>query len=323
MEMHQVRYFLAVARTLNFTQAAEECHVAQPSLSRAIIKLEEELGGDLFRRERGLTHLTELGRMMLPLLTQCFESASAAKQLAVSYKKGACAPLRLALSHTVNLQLLIGPLTELVKAFPGLELNFSRGTASQVSELLKSGEAEVGIACPLPDPWERLESWVLFTEHFELVLNAAHPLASRNTVSLTQIAGSRLLPRDYSEQAVEIDAILALHGLREAPQDHVGSDHDLTSLLTANVGVAIMPLSARSSNTLRFLSIQDLELTRPVVLYAVAGRQRSPAAGGLIRLLRAADWRKLVRTEAQTVTLQGGGAAPADVSLKAGSGHPR
>jgi DNA-binding transcriptional LysR family regulator len=52
MEMHQVRYFLAVARTLNFTRAAEECHVAQPSLTRAIRQLEGELGGDLFRRER-------------------------------------------------------------------------------------------------------------------------------------------------------------------------------------------------------------------------------------------------------------------------------
>ena len=50
MEMHQVRYFLAVARTLNFTRAAEECNVAQPSLTRAIKLLEGELGGDLFRR---------------------------------------------------------------------------------------------------------------------------------------------------------------------------------------------------------------------------------------------------------------------------------
>ena len=52
MEMHQVRYFLAVARTLNFTRAADECNVTQPSLTRAIKQLEAELGGDLFRRER-------------------------------------------------------------------------------------------------------------------------------------------------------------------------------------------------------------------------------------------------------------------------------
>ena len=58
MEMHQVRYFLAVARALNFTRAAEECHVAQPSLTRAIRQLEGELGGDLFRRERPQAQLT-------------------------------------------------------------------------------------------------------------------------------------------------------------------------------------------------------------------------------------------------------------------------
>ena len=68
MEMHQVRYFLAVGRALNFTRAAEECNVAQPSLTRAIRQLEDELGGELFRRERNLTHLSELGHRMLPLM---------------------------------------------------------------------------------------------------------------------------------------------------------------------------------------------------------------------------------------------------------------
>ena len=65
MEMHQVRYFLMVARTLNFTRAADECNVTQPSLTRAIKQLEAELGGDLFRRERP-AGLTELGQRMHP-----------------------------------------------------------------------------------------------------------------------------------------------------------------------------------------------------------------------------------------------------------------
>ena len=56
METHQVRYFLVLARTLNFTKAAEECNVTQPSLTRAVKKLEEELGGALFHRERANTH---------------------------------------------------------------------------------------------------------------------------------------------------------------------------------------------------------------------------------------------------------------------------
>src|SRR6201993_2155410 len=98
MEMHQVRYFLAVARTLNFTRAAEECHVAQPSLTRAIQQLEGELGGDLFRRERPHAQLTELGQRMLPLLRRCYESALGARALASSIKSGEVGALRLALS---------------------------------------------------------------------------------------------------------------------------------------------------------------------------------------------------------------------------------
>ena len=86
--MHQIRYFLAVARTLNFTRAAEDCSVSQPSLTRAIQTLEAELGGELFHRERGLTHLTELGVKMLPLVQQCFDSAAAAKSLSNSLKSG-------------------------------------------------------------------------------------------------------------------------------------------------------------------------------------------------------------------------------------------
>ena len=80
MEMQQVRYFVALADTLNFTRAAEKCNVSQPALTRAIQQLEHELGGPLFHRERGNTHLSELGRMMFPYLQTVEESARAARE---------------------------------------------------------------------------------------------------------------------------------------------------------------------------------------------------------------------------------------------------
>src|SRR5512144_1792699 len=128
MEMHQVRYFLAVARTLNFTRAAEECHVAQPSLTRAIRQLEGELGGDLFRRERPQAQLTELGQRMLPLLKQCYDSAMGARSLATAMKSGEVGALKLALSRSIDLQLLLPHIAELQKAFDRLEFKFLRGT---------------------------------------------------------------------------------------------------------------------------------------------------------------------------------------------------
>lgn len=85
MEMHQIKYFLAVCEALNFTRAAERCNVAQPSLTRAIKLLEEELGGELFRRERNLTHLTALGRLMRPRLETALDQISAARQNALSF----------------------------------------------------------------------------------------------------------------------------------------------------------------------------------------------------------------------------------------------
>ena len=84
MEMQQVRYFVALADTLNFTRAAEKCNVSQPALTRAIQQLEHEFGGPLFHRERGNTHLSELGRMMLPYLQTVEEQTKAARELLIA-----------------------------------------------------------------------------------------------------------------------------------------------------------------------------------------------------------------------------------------------
>src|SRR3990167_2734595 len=87
VEMHQIRYFLAVCETLNFPRAAEACHVSQPSLTRAVKGLEDELGGPLFRRERNNTHLTGLGEMMRPHLMQVLIETDAAKERARSFAR--------------------------------------------------------------------------------------------------------------------------------------------------------------------------------------------------------------------------------------------
>src|SRR5215470_402130 len=70
MELYQIRYFLALCETLNFARAAERCNVSQPSLTRAMQKLEQELGGLLVHRERRRTHLTELGELVRPMLEE-------------------------------------------------------------------------------------------------------------------------------------------------------------------------------------------------------------------------------------------------------------
>jgi DNA-binding transcriptional LysR family regulator len=199
MEMHQVRYFLAAVGELNFTKAADKCNVSQPSLTRAIKQLEGELGGDLFRRERPQAQLTELGHRMLPLLRQCYDSAISARSLATAIKGGEVGALRLALSRTVGLDLLALQFSELRRLFAGLEMKILRGTAAEVVELLKKGDAELAVAGAIEDTWDRLDKWPLFTERFGLVVNAQHPLAASAQVHVDDLKEQRFLRRPYCE----------------------------------------------------------------------------------------------------------------------------
>ena len=82
MEMHQIRYFLAVCSERNFSRAAALCQVSQPSLTRAIKLLEAELGGALFRRNRGHSHLTELGELVRPNLQKVWDKSALAVEIA-------------------------------------------------------------------------------------------------------------------------------------------------------------------------------------------------------------------------------------------------
>lgn len=288
--MNQIRYFLAVSRTLNFTRAAEECNVAQPSLTRAIKLLEGELGGDLFRRERNLSHLTDLGERMLPLMTQCYDSAISAKSLATSIKTGDIQPLRLALSRTIGIMPLVPHLTELTRNFKGLELKFQRGDAAQVLEALKKGEAELAIAGPLPENWERFDAWPLFTENYMVAVSKQHRFAGRNAVDLAELSSERLLERTYCEHWDRVCELLRGKSVGGTANHQVATDADVIGLLDGNVGVAIVPASFRLPASAVGVTLNGLDLTRVVSVYGVAGRQRSPVATTFLKLLRAADW---------------------------------
>jgi DNA-binding transcriptional LysR family regulator len=293
MEMHQVRYFLAVARTLNFTRAADECNVTQPSLTRAIKQLEAELGGYLFRRERP-AGLTELGQRMHPLLKQCYEAAVGARSLASSFKSGEIGALRIALSHSIDLSLLIPFLEQIKRQFNRLEFRFLRGNSREVGEMLKNGEAELGIAAELDPNWERLDTWPLFTEDFQLVVNAHHRLAGHRGIEVDDLRPEQLLSRGYCEGASRLNTALREHGMDVDHCHEISNERDLIALLEADLGVALIPDSSQIPQTLKRASVEGLDARRTVNLYGIAGRERTAVASAVMRMLRGADWRQFL-----------------------------
>jgi len=138
MEMHQVRYFLAVAEELNFTRASERCNVTQPSLSRAIKLLEEELGGPLFYRERELTRLTDLGHMVRPHLQSVYDHSRLAKRLSQEFVKKW--PLKLGIMSTISPDEIVDLIANIRSRHPDVELRLCDANAKDLRARLLAGD---------------------------------------------------------------------------------------------------------------------------------------------------------------------------------------
>ncbi len=288
MEMHQIKYFLAVTRTLNFTRAADQCNVTQPSLTRAIQKLEDEFGGLLFNRERALTHLTELGRMVLPHLEQTLEAAEAATSLASSIGRAEVTPLVIGVAHGVASPVLDAVLGTLAAALPGLTIDLRGGTSEQIIELsLKGGMDLLLIALPDPVP-ERLETWPLMTRFYKMAMRNDHPLATAAPPRLSDVMAEPWI--DCADDGTAFWRSVASAAGAEPRFRHRAESADLALRLVAQgLGLALLPADTRTAGV-ALVGLADHGLGLNIVLAAVAGRRRGRAADAFLRIARARDW---------------------------------
>lgn len=289
MEMHQVRYFLAVARLLNFTRAAEHCNVTQPSLTRAVQKLEDELGGLLFRRERSLTHLTDLGRMMLPHLEQTYEAAQTAKALAKGMGKVQLAPLSLGVERSLDHLVLQALLGEVCTSLSGLSLSVHNGSDSELVDAALKGELDLILIDSPENPPDRLESWQLFDRHRHIVLRSDHRLAQLPSITLSDLADEAWI--DCREcGSARLRSAAEMQGIQPGFRHSVDGVHLAPGLVEAGMGIAVLPESLVLGPALIRRSIADADFTTAVVLAGIAGRKRSPASDAFVRAARARSW---------------------------------
>ncbi len=293
VEMHQVRYFLAVARLLNFTRAAEECNVTQPSLTRAIQKLEDEFGGLLFRRERALTHLTELGRMMLPHLEQTYAAAQTAKALARGLGKEQQAPLAVGIARPVMLTGLAAILEEMQRKLTGLSLDIVEAANVELLDRALHGSLELIIIEQPPNIPERCDAWPLYDRLFGLFANSEQAqqlppppmstavLAARNWIGCRHEAEARLVEAALAE-GQEI-------GFRHSAAD----SNQAAQMVAAGLGLAVLPLEIGQSMGLTAIDHPGWPSETRVMIGCIAGRKRSMAAEAFLKAARALDWHSL------------------------------
>lgn len=292
MEMHQIRYFLAVSEILNFTRAAAMCHVSQPSLTRAIQKLEHELGGPLFRRERGGTGLTELGRLMRPYLEQTLTTAEAARREAQKFRKLERAPLTLGVMCTIGPGRLVPLVNRLATRVPGLELKLREGHGRRIVETLLAGEVDVAIV-GLPSYPDRVRAEPLYRERYVVAYPPGHRFDSMNAVPVAEMEGEDYLSRLNCEY---------LDFFQEAPREwsvrlnvRYESEREdwIQAMILAGMGCAFMPEYMPMFPAIRTRILIEPEIWREISLVTVRGRRFSPALDLLVRMAKAHDWNQV------------------------------
>lgn len=292
MEMHQVRYFLAVCEELNFTRAAEKCHVAQPSLTRAIKLLEDELGGRLFHREHSRTHLTELGLAMRPYLSEVMRQSEQAKDAASAYASLKHTPLKLGIMCTIGPDNFIGLVSGLQERHPDIELQISDADATTLHTKLIGGELEAAICCLPEIDDDRLLLMPLFREQFMIALGKRHPLASRNAIRASDLNGQRYLNRANCEYVNVARNIFAERGTKVNRVYRSERDDWIVAMVAAGLGFGFLPqycIPERADLVIRPLI--EPEIWREISLVTVRGRPHSPALGVLVHQAMQTKWR--------------------------------
>ena len=283
MEMHQVRYFLEVCKTFNFTRAAEGCDVAQPSLTTAIKKLEEEMGGELFRRERSKTHLTDLGKLMKPHLESIYEASQSAKADAEGFKTLKKAELTLGVMCTIGPMQMVRLLSRLREIIPNIELKIHEGTGNELVESLLEGELEVALI-GMPELPERLNAIPLYSERYVVAFPKGHRFESMNQVPLSELEGEDYLFRINCE-FIEHHAHLGVGELCQVNIRHQSEREDWTQALVLNgLGCSIMPEFLPFLPGIATRPLVEPEVTRTISLVTVSGRRYSPTLAKVVRL---------------------------------------
>jgi DNA-binding transcriptional LysR family regulator len=200
MELYQIRYFLALSETLSFVRAAERCGVTSPSLTRAVQKLEHVLGGVLIRREGRLTHLTELGLLVRPMLAEVLAHADSTRAAARRFETAAPKPLRLGMARSLGPPRLAAVLAQLTGDHPEIALSLVGGEAAKLEAMLLDGSLDLALARRLRPANERLRYQRLYRERVVVVFPEQHRFRCQQGVRLVDLGGERLLLRTHCEQ---------------------------------------------------------------------------------------------------------------------------
>ncbi|GGC15379.1 LysR family transcriptional regulator [Oxalicibacterium flavum] len=277
MTLTELKYIVAVAREKHFGHAAEACFVAQPTLSVAIKKLEEELGVTLFERGGSEVSTTPLGAQIVAQAERVLEQTAAIKELAKQNKDPLVGPFRLGIIYTIAPYLLPPLVKTLIDRVPQMPLVLQENFTVKLLELLRQGELDaIVVALPFPD--QGLVVQPVYDEPFVVAVPEHHAWATRKSVSSDELKSETMLllgnGHCFRDQVLEVCPDVARFS---TSNDGIARTFEGSSLETirhmvaSGIGITVLPRGSvpdmqATDGMLRYIPFSDPVPSRRVVI---------------------------------------------------------
>lgn len=287
LNLHLLEQFVVLAHTKNFTRAAEELHLSQPALSRAIQKLEEQLGQPLFERKPREIVLTDLGTLLLERAREILKLVeNTFSELAEAGRRGR---VRLGAIPTIAPYFLPAFLTSFAKKYPDISVIVQEDTTDMLIKRCSQGEIELAILAQ-PVIAKHLEIEPLFDEELLLLLPLGHPLQAEKKVTAEAVACYPFVMLNEAHCLSEnISSFCRKQSVQPVTVEHTSQLATVQELVTLNHGVSIVPDMARkidTSDRRTYRSFSSTKPSRTVAMLWNPARFQSKAAQALMQHLR-------------------------------------
>ena len=277
MTLTELKYIVAVAREKHFGHAAEACFVAQPTLSVAIKKLEDELGVTIFERGGSEVSVTPIGAQIVAQAERVLEQTAAIKEIAKQNKDPLAGSLRLGVIYTIAPYLLPPLVKTMIELVPQMPLVLQENFTVRLIELLRQGELDAAImALPFAD--QGLMMLPLYDEPFVVALPKSHPWASRESIDAQELKSETMLllgnGHCFRDQVLEVCpemSRLSTSGDGIARTFEGSSLETIRHMVASGIGITVLPSASvpdmhAQDGMLRYVPFTDPVPSRRVVI---------------------------------------------------------
>ncbi len=281
MTLLQLKYFLALAKTLHYTKTAKELHISQPSLSYAISELEKELSVRLFEKENKKVTLTVYGQHFLPYVEKSLSLLSEGKQVLEQVAGAAEKVVNLGYFHSISASFVPSVIQEFYRQEGSKEIRFrfSEETSYDICSKIIDGKLDFGFTL---HPTTQLQSVPVMRQSLYLAVPASHPLAGRSSVSFRDFSDEPIIMLDRSSKLREqISQLYQRQGVIPNEVFEVRECNSALQYVGMNFGVSILPMvPAMDNDNIAVIPIsdQDKEFIRTVLFAWPYRRPLSPSA---------------------------------------------